>query len=177
VGIEPTTTGARCNPSLHHAANSSILFLPSLLRCLITRLRGTPIASRCVARFLLHPARLPFPGGISAHGLSGFEPEPFGLATEVTVNFTIPDFSFLAKPLRHNDLRRPCSSKFLHLGYSFTAKQKASATNRIGSKRLRRSMKRIDYGRVRKQSTRLNRLGAVSNWLLSSCLIFAFHAQ
>jgi len=27
VGIEPTTLGSRCNPSLHHAANSPIFFL------------------------------------------------------------------------------------------------------------------------------------------------------
>jgi hypothetical protein len=40
---------------------------------------------------------LNIPGGIGAHGLSGFEPEPFGLATEVTVNFTIPGSSFFAK--------------------------------------------------------------------------------
>jgi hypothetical protein len=31
VGIEPTTFGARCNPSLHHAANSLNFFFPSLL--------------------------------------------------------------------------------------------------------------------------------------------------
>jgi hypothetical protein len=42
---------------------------------------------------------LRIPGGIVAHGLSGFEPEPFGLATEVTVNFTIPGACFLAKLL------------------------------------------------------------------------------
>jgi hypothetical protein len=42
---------------------------------------------------------LRIPGGIVAHGLSGFEPEPFGLATEVTVNFTIPRAYFLAKRL------------------------------------------------------------------------------
>jgi hypothetical protein len=43
-------------------------------------------------RSLLSANLLPLkiPGGIGAHGLSGFEPEPFGLATEVTVNFTIP---------------------------------------------------------------------------------------
>ena len=40
---------------------------------------------------------LKIPGGIGAHGLSGFEPEPFGLATEVTVNFTIPGSCFFAK--------------------------------------------------------------------------------
>jgi len=28
VGIEPTTLGSRCNPSLHHAANSSIFSFP-----------------------------------------------------------------------------------------------------------------------------------------------------
>ena len=31
VGIEPATLGSRCNPSLHHAANSPIFFFPSLL--------------------------------------------------------------------------------------------------------------------------------------------------
>ena len=45
------------------------------------------------------------PGGISAHGVSGFEPEPFGLATEVTVNFTIPGTLIpSANPLDRNDL-------------------------------------------------------------------------
>jgi hypothetical protein len=37
VGIEPTTLGSRCNPSLHHAANSPIFFIPSLLPYLVFR--------------------------------------------------------------------------------------------------------------------------------------------
>ena len=75
VGIEPTTVGARCNPSLHHAANSRIFFVTSLLRYVITSFSGTPLASRCGANFFRHSAPPRFPGGISAHGLSGFEPE------------------------------------------------------------------------------------------------------
>jgi hypothetical protein len=42
-------------------------------------------------------ALLKIPGGIGAHGLSGFAPKPSGLTTEVTVNFTIPDHVFLRK--------------------------------------------------------------------------------
>ncbi len=35
----------RCNPSLHHAANFSIFFVPSLLRYVFTSLPRTPVAS------------------------------------------------------------------------------------------------------------------------------------
>jgi hypothetical protein len=46
---------------------------------------------------LAKSARPKIPGGITAHGLSGFEPVPFGLAIEVTVNFTIPGTMFRQK--------------------------------------------------------------------------------
>jgi hypothetical protein len=42
------------------------------------------------------PRKIFFPGGIAVRGLSGFEPEPFGLATEVTANYTIPGTMFFA---------------------------------------------------------------------------------
>jgi len=92
VGIEPTTLGSRCNPSLHHAANSPIFFFPSLL--LYSSSAHTPSVR---AATLAKSTRHKFPGGISVHGLSGFEPEPCGLSTEVTVNFTIPSAFFRRK--------------------------------------------------------------------------------
>ena len=45
AGIEPTTLGSRCNPSLHHAANSSIFFFPPYFITSLLRLPRTPIAS------------------------------------------------------------------------------------------------------------------------------------
>jgi hypothetical protein len=79
------------------------------------------------------------PGGIGAHGLSGFAPEPFGLATEVTVNFTIPGFCFLAKHFCDKEIYAVPVAGILGASYSFIAKQeKALATNIIGSKRLKR---------------------------------------
>jgi hypothetical protein len=48
---------------------------------------------------LRHSARQKLAGGIGANGFSGFEPVPFGLTTEVTVNFTIPGTSRLKRNL------------------------------------------------------------------------------
>jgi hypothetical protein len=92
----PRPSARRSNPRLHHAANSSVSF--SLLRYLFTSPPGTPRASRSEVRITPPTeSRSKIPGGIGAHGLSGFEPEPFGLATEVAVNFTIPGSFFLAR--------------------------------------------------------------------------------
>ncbi len=74
-------------------------------------------------------------------------------------------------------LRCPCSKESLEPATVSPQSKKALATNAIGSKRLRRSIEGIDYSRVKKQSTRLVRLGAGPTWLLSSCVIFALHAQ
>jgi hypothetical protein len=69
-------------------------------------------------------ARLKSPGGISAHGLSGFEPEPFGLSAEVTVNFTIPGTSRLKRNLYVIMIYAgPASRESEYPGCSFTAKR------------------------------------------------------
>ena len=90
-----SAVGSRSNSALHHAANSSVFF-SSLLRHFSSA--HTPSVT-LVSIPPPHSEPLKIPGGIGAHGLSGFEPEPFGLATEVTVNFTIPGscFFFFAK--------------------------------------------------------------------------------
>jgi hypothetical protein len=97
----PRPSARRSNPRLHHAANSCVSLF-SLLRYLFASPPGTPAASRFEVR-ITPPSQEPLkiPGGIGAHGLSGFEPEPFGLATEVTVNFTIPGSSLFAKHFCH----------------------------------------------------------------------------
>jgi len=132
-------------------------------------------------RSSLHPAKLlllKIPGGISAHGLSGFEPEPFGLATEVTVNFAIPGMCRSQKNFRTKGAYAvPVARISLRPATVSPPRKNTLATNGIGSKRLRRQRNELTYGRVNKQSTRPNRPGAVSTWFLSSCLIFAFHAQ
>ena len=96
AGIEPATVGSRCNPGLHHAANSSVSFL--LISIPLYSSSAHTCSAHAVAEHLRSESEpLNIPGGIGAHGLSGFEPEPFGLASEVTVNFTIPGSCFFAK--------------------------------------------------------------------------------
>jgi hypothetical protein len=72
--------------------------LSSLFRYLSIPRRRTRVAHTQWLSILRSESEpLNIPGGIGAHGLSGFEPEPFGLASEVTVNFTIPGSCFFAK--------------------------------------------------------------------------------
>jgi hypothetical protein len=61
----------------------------------------TPVAfPHCDVSFRQRNPPNIFSGGIGAHGISGFEPEPCGLAVEVPVNFTIPGSCCLKKSLR-----------------------------------------------------------------------------
>jgi hypothetical protein len=100
---------------------------------------------------------------------------PIGLSVqEVPVNYTIPGAFFCENIVQVTGLRCPCSRAFSELTTVSPPSKNALATNGVGSKRLRR---RFSYSRVNKQSTRPNRLGAVPTWLLSSCVIFALHAQ
>jgi hypothetical protein len=79
AGIEPATVGSRCNPSLHHAANSFVFFLltSSLPHFSSAHTRS---ASRRGSLLSAKLALQKIPGGIGAHGISGFEPEPCGFA-------------------------------------------------------------------------------------------------
>lgn len=98
----------RSNPSLHHATNSSELFLYPLAPLI-------PSSSSAHTRRVPPPACLlfdnrnaprKFPGGISVHGLWVSNPRALRpLATEVTVNFAIPGTLVLrSKRLNINSL-------------------------------------------------------------------------
>jgi hypothetical protein len=96
VGIEPTTVGFVEVPRTFTTPQTprSFFLLASLLHYFFASFAHT----NTVALNDSHPSAKSAcpknPGGIAAHGLSGFEPEPFGLSTEVTVNFTIPGTCF-----------------------------------------------------------------------------------
>jgi hypothetical protein len=107
AGIEPATVGSRCNPSLHHAANSLIFFFSSLRPYLFVSSSAHTRSLSLRRSHLCTRSVLKIPGGIGVHGLSGFEPEPFGLATEVTVNFTIPGNLFKRDFSRHKNYAGP----------------------------------------------------------------------
>ena len=87
-----SVVGSRSNSALHHATNSSVFF--SAFSSVFSSAHTSSVA---LVSPSANPEPLKIPGGIGAHGLSGFEPEPFGLATEVTVNFTIPGSCLFAK--------------------------------------------------------------------------------
>jgi hypothetical protein len=86
---DPDVTRAFTTPQTFESLPYFFYFLTSLLPSLAhTRSMHSPISHRFV-----DPLSRKVPGGIGAHGDSGFEPEPCGFAREVTVNFTIPGHS------------------------------------------------------------------------------------
>jgi hypothetical protein len=90
-------SAAGCEPVNSRPLAVSFSFPPYLVASLLPFAHTRSIAS---LRHFFSPTKSAedfLPGGIAAHGLSGFEPAPFGLTTEVTVNFTIPGILFRNK--------------------------------------------------------------------------------
>lgn len=91
AGVEPATVGARCNPGLHHAANSSSFPSASLL---VTRPRDsfTSAHPECGASFFKDPRRQEIRERsaltVKLHSCLGRT--PYSRGPEQAVNFAVP---------------------------------------------------------------------------------------